>query len=126
MYRRLREVEQSAGQSAGGQRQRVRNARDEQTGAPQNAGAQLVHGVQLELGGRPVAVVDEDGAGIQCGTSVGDGPAERRQRTPSSQRVRGLPAGRRRTGRFGDRVQKTHDRVETQHVLQERAVLNVE
>lgn len=47
LRRRLRQIEQSAGQSIGGQRQRVRNARDEPSCTAQDAGAKLVDGIQL-------------------------------------------------------------------------------
>lgn len=124
VHRRLRQAEQPAGQPAGRQRQHVRNARDEPTGAAQNAGAELVDGVQLEFGR---ARVGENDAGRERGTGVGVGPLRRRRRrrsrTKSNQRVRGVPVGRHRTRRFRDRVQKTHGRVEAQHVLQERAVM---
>lgn len=121
MLRRLRQAEQPAGQPVGGQRQRVRNARDEPTGAAQNVGAELVDGVQFEFG---CPFVGENDAGRERRTGAGDdGPLRRwRHRTKSDQRVRGVPVGRHRTGRFRNRVQKTHDRVEAQHVLSERAV----
>lgn len=122
--RRLRQVEQPAGQPAGGQRQRVRNARDEPAGAAQNVGAQLVDGVQLECGGRPVSVVDEGRrARRQRRTGVRDGTGKRRRRwIPSGQGMFRVPVGRHRTGRFRHGVQKAHDRVEAQYVLQERAM----
>lgn len=77
--RRLRQAEQPAGQPAGRQRQRVRNARDEPAGAAQNIGAELVDGVQLECGGRPVTLVDEGRrARRQRWTGVRDGTNKRR------------------------------------------------
>lgn len=107
--------------------QRVRNARDEPTGAAQDAGSELVDGVQL-VRVRSHAIVENHAAGRERRTSavLGRFQQPRGPRAAASQRVRGVPAGRLRTRRFRHRVQETDDRVETDHVLQERRALITE
>lgn len=116
--RRLRQVEQPAGQSAGGQRQRVRDARDEPTGTSQDVSAQLVHGVQLVYG-RAFVFGENDVARRERWTGVRDWS---RRRSPlPGQRVRGVPIGRHRSRKFRHCVQEANDRVEVHHVLQKCA-----